>query len=163
MRARGKERTRERLMCGNRFNNVRRWNTKTVRSVCSRAITILCQMSVCIRNAMCSLRPKKYEDKKKVRVAFRCIYLRTKTQQSRTRRRKLSWFRLSLSVRLALSCTSSSFCPPFQNLCVHAHRLKYIYIYMYLYWVMCIHTHRFWNIFLNFYIYIFVYIFLDIF
>lgn len=112
MRACGKERTRERLMCGNRFNNVRRWNTKMVRSVCSRAITILCQMSVCIRNAMRTLRPKKYEDKKNVCVAFHCIYLTIKTQLSRTRRRKLSWLRLSLSIHLTLSCMSSSFYGP---------------------------------------------------
>ena len=107
MRACGKERTPERLMCGNRFNNVRRWNTKMVRSVCSRAITILCQVSVCIRNAMRTLRPKKYEDKQMC-VAFRRIYLTLKTQLSQTRRGKLSWLRMSLSICLTLSCASIS-------------------------------------------------------
>lgn len=34
-------------MCGNGFNNVRHWNTKMVRSICSKAITALCQM-LCI-------------------------------------------------------------------------------------------------------------------
>lgn len=50
-------------MSGNRFNNVQRWNTKIARSICSKAITALCQMSSYIRNAMHTLLAMKYEDK----------------------------------------------------------------------------------------------------
>ena len=32
-------------MCGNECNNVLRWNTKMVRSICSKAIIALCHMS----------------------------------------------------------------------------------------------------------------------
>lgn len=51
----------KRLMCGSGFNNVRRWNTKMLRSICGKAIATLCQMSLYMRNAMHTLLAKKYE------------------------------------------------------------------------------------------------------